>query len=54
MVLLKLTINRTERDHPTFSKKIIYVGVDVDDTAFDGEGMIRETGKPFEVTPRGT
>jgi transposase len=30
------------------SKKIVYVGLDVDDTAFHGAGIIRETGELFE------
>jgi transposase len=30
------------------SKKIVYVGVDVDDTAFHGMGIIRGTGEYFE------
>jgi hypothetical protein len=30
------------------TKKIVYVGVDVDDTAFHGAGIILETGELFE------
>jgi len=30
------------------SQKIVYVGLDVDDTAFHGMGIIRETGEYFE------
>jgi hypothetical protein len=30
------------------TKNIIYVGLDVDDTAFHGAGIIRETGEIFE------
>lgn len=29
-------------------KNIFYVGLDVDDTAFHGTGIIRETGELFE------
>ena len=35
-----------------FSKKIVYVGVDVDDTAFHGAGIIRENGELFEFKCR--
>lgn len=31
-----------------YTKNIIYVGLDVDDTAFHGAGIIRETGEIFE------
>ena len=30
------------------SKKIVYVGIDVDDAAFHGTGLILETGEIFE------
>jgi len=30
------------------SKKIVYVGIDVDDTAFHGAGIVHETGELFE------
>ena len=30
------------------SKNIVYVGVDVDDTAFHGAGIVRESGEQFE------
>ena len=30
------------------AKKIVYVGLDVDDAAFHGAGIVRETGEFFE------
>ena len=30
------------------SKKIVFVGIDVDETAFHGAGIVRETGELFE------
>jgi len=31
------------------SKKIVYVGIDVDDTAFHGAGIVHETGELVAV-----
>lgn len=49
----KKTINLHERGHPMImQKKIVYVGLDVDDKSFHGAGIVAETGELIEFRCR--